>query len=192
MNHIKRILILILAVATAWVLLNFDYFRQNVEFVLRREKPTRQISVREKIDPNVLMIPALNITVPVLYATAVNESEFQALLIDGVVHYPGTADAGEVGNVYIFGHSSDNAWSKGHFKTVFALLPKMQIGQNIYISNSQGEKFVYQVTETRVVAKDDLSVLSQETNGRRLLTLQTSYPVGTSLKRFVVVAELAN
>ena len=191
MNQIKRILFLILAVATAWMIFNFDYFRKNVEFELQGEKPTRQISVRENMEPDMLIVPSLNISVPVKYAPEANEDKFQTLLIDGVVHYPGTAKIGEVGNVYIFGHSSDNVWSKGHYKTVFALLPKMQVGQKIYISNSQGEKFVYQVIETRVVAKDDLSVLSQETEGRRLLTLQTSYPVGTSLKRYVVVAKLA-
>ena len=191
MRILKKIIILILSVAALWTVLNFEYVRKNVEY-LRRGKTdaTPIVQEQEKIEPNILIIPSLDITVPVKYAERVDENHYQELLLDGVVHYPGTAEIGQPGNAYIFGHSSDNAWSKGHYKTVFALLPKMTAGEEIYISDREGRKYIYKVFDARVVAKNDLSVLSQDTAGRKLLTLQTSYPVGTSLKRFVVVAEL--
>lgn len=176
--------------AAVFVILNFDYFRKNVEYELKQDQYQQTLPLtREKIEPNKLLIPSLNVDVPVIYAERVNEDHFQELLINGVVHYPGTAKAGEAGNVYIFGHSSDNAWSPGKYKTVFALLPKMKIGEKIYISDEQGNKYVYEVREARAIEKDDLSVLAQD-HSKKLLTLQTSYPAGTSLKRYAVVAEL--
>ena len=75
-------------------------------------------------------------------------------------------------------------------KTVFALLPKIKTGDKITVSDREGNKFIYEVKETRVIAKDDMSVLDQHNNERKLLTLQTSYPVGTALQRFVAVSEL--
>lgn len=190
MSLTKKLLILILAVAVAWVALNFDYFRKNVEFALRGDRVPDAGPVQEKMETDTLIVPSLNITAPIKYAEAVNEVKFQELLIDGVVHYPDTALPGKPGNVYIFGHSSDNAWAAGHYKTVFALLPRMKIGNEIFISDQEGSKFVYKVVETRVVSNNDLSVLSQGDGQRKLLTLQTSYPIGTSLKRFVVIGEL--
>lgn len=127
----------------------------------------------------------------VVNVTATTEPEFQAALINGVVHYPGTALPGELGNVYIFGHSSDNAWSKGRYKNIFAVLPQIQKGAKVYLSNSQGQVFAYLVTESLVVGPQDVKWLDQEGYRQKLLTLQTSYPIGTSLKRFVVRAELS-
>jgi LPXTG-site transpeptidase (sortase) family protein len=97
---------------------------------------------------------------------------------------------GEVGNVYIFGHSSDYAWSKGNYKHAFALLPKIKNGAEIKLTDEKGFSYTYLVTRQGVVGPNDVHVLAQNTNGKKLLTLQTSYPLGTALKRYVVVAEL--
>jgi len=40
------------------------------------------------------------------------------------------------------------------------------------------------------VSPKDLSVLDQQNFQKKFLSLQTSYPIGTALKRFVAVAEL--
>ncbi|OGE84107.1 MAG: hypothetical protein A2846_01675 [Candidatus Doudnabacteria bacterium RIFCSPHIGHO2_01_FULL_49_9] len=200
----KKLLLLILAAAVVWVALNFDYLRKNVAYELSGPPETQNpTSTQPEIPANPnpppsnhplpqgdLTVTSLGISVPVLYAERVDENHFQALLINGVVHYPGTAEIGQIGNPYIFGHSSDNAWSKGKYKTIFAVLPKIKIGAEIFISDRAGQQYTYKVIDARVVNKNDISVLSQDTGGRKILTLQTSYPVGTSLKRYVVVAEL--
>ena len=187
----KRIVLGFMIMAAAYAALNFDYFRKQVsyEFSKNDYATTTADTIREKMEPDTVIVPSLNIKAPIKYAAEVNEDKFQELLIDGVVHYPGTADIGKPGNAYIFGHSSDNAWSKGKYKTVFALLPKIKIGDEMVASDREGNKFVYKVIDARVVAKNDTSVLAQD-NSKKLLTLQTSYPVGTSLKRFVAVGEL--
>jgi LPXTG-site transpeptidase (sortase) family protein len=146
---------------------------------------------RDNVYPaNQLTIPTLGIQAPLVYMEGTTEEAFQEALQSGVVHYPGTAEPGQSGNAYYFGHSSDYPWGKGEYKTVFALLPSIKVGDKIAVTNKEGGIFEYVVQETKVVSPDDLSVLSQETDGKKLLSLQTSYPVGTALKRFIVIAEL--
>lgn len=147
-------------------------------------------SVIDELLPNTLTIRNLAIEAPVVYITEKSERAYQDALRDGVVHYPGTAMPGELGNVYIFGHSSDYVWSPGAYKTIFARLPQIEIGEQIEITDADGKSFVYVVTETKVVGPRDLSVLDQFNYEKRVLTLQTSYPLGTALQRYIVVAEL--
>lgn len=135
-----------------------------------------------------LSIPSLNITAPIIFINSAEEAEIQNALKNGAVHYAGSALPGEFGNAYIVGHSSDSPFGPGSYKTVFARLPEIELASQIKISY-QGNEYIYEVTETKAVEADDLSVLDQPVN-RKLLTLQTSYPVGTALKRFIIVAEL--
>lgn len=137
-----------------------------------------------------LAIPSLGISAPIIYDVEQNEDAFQIALQNGVVHYPGSSLPGQVGNVYIFGHSSDYAWSKGNYKSVFAVLPKIEKGAEIKLTDSKGFMYTYLVVKQFVVGPKDVSVLSQDTKGKHMLTVQTSYPIGTALKRYVVQAEL--
>lgn len=141
--------------------------------------------------PDRLTIESLGIDVPIIYIDQKNEKTYQAALKKGVVHFPGTALPGEPGNVYIFGHSSDYSWSKNPYRTVFALLTKIKIGEVIQISDGQGRIYYYRVTGTKIISPKDTSVLDQQDNKKKLLTLQTSYPLGTALRRFIVFAEMS-
>ena len=145
---------------------------------------------QEQGSPNLLEIPSLGITAPVVYVDQDNENAFQAGLKNGVVHYPGTALPGQGGNVYIFGHSSDYFWSDGHYKTVFAALPQIKKGAEISLSDAQGNVYNYVVVDTVVASPDDVQYLSQGDGRKKILTVQTSYPVGTALRRFLAIAEL--
>jgi LPXTG-site transpeptidase (sortase) family protein len=137
-----------------------------------------------------LAIPDLELNVPLVYVNSTDEVTFQHALESGVVHYPSTALPGEFGNAYYFGHSSDYAFKKGNFKTVFAILPKIEIGAKVYVTNAVGKQFVYTVTEKKIVSPQDVSVLSQEGSTKKLLSLQASWPLGTALKRYIVVCEM--
>ncbi len=141
-------------------------------------------------ESNHLAIASLKLEAPIIYPTETGEEAYQVALRQGVVHYPGTAEPGQPGNVYIFGHSSDFIWTPGNYKTIFAVLPEIEIGSEIQISNSEGEIFTYVVTETKVVNPKDLDVLDQGDGEFSHLTLQTSYPLGTALQRFLVIADL--
>lgn len=135
-----------------------------------------------------LRIESLGITAPLLFSETRIEEDVQVLLQSGVVHMARTAFPGQVGNAYIVGHSSDFKHVPGEYKRVFESLPRIKIGDLIEINYEDGE-YVYKVFETKIVWPNDTWVMSQETDGRKLLSLQTSYPIGTAKQRFIVVAE---
>ena len=108
---------------------NFNYWVQQAAYSLHLVALTPIPSTLDApfgssttMEPNTLTIPSLGIRAPIVDAPESSENAFQKALQDGIVHYPGTATVGKPGNVYVFGHSSDYIWSKGSYKTVFALL----------------------------------------------------------------------
>jgi sortase A len=189
---IYTIFILVVVLVAVGIAMNWEYVVKRAEYTFKYApaKETPDPEQKREVIPDQLRIPSLNIEAPIKYVTEKDEAVFQTALAEGVVHYPDTATPGQAGNVYIFGHSSDLAWSKGEYKTVFALLPQIKIGEEIFVSDNNGKEYTYTVTGTRVVSPKDLSVLDQGNYEKRVLSLQTSYPVGTALKRFVVTAEL--
>jgi sortase A len=193
MNKFKKPLLAILVFTMVFIALNFSFFKNKFNFTFEGRKSIYKspavIPVIKKVTPNFLTIETLNIKAPIVYVGENKEEVFQTALQTGVVHFPGTAKPGEYGNVYILGHSSDYAWAKGEFKTVFASLPEIQKGVEITVSDSEGNPFTYTVTGTKIVAPEELSVLDQDFK-KKTLTLQTSYPLGTALKRFIVYSEL--
>lgn len=193
-RFIFGLLFTFLAIIIGFVALNWGSLWQQFKFAIRKPNSVsvdKLISQEDKkTTPNQLRIPSLAISAPLVEAEQANEDSYQKALQNGVVHFPGTAKPGENGNAYYFGHSSDFAFAKGDYKTVFALLPKITEGAEIYISNQEGIEFKYLVVEKKVVNNNDVSVLDQRGNKEKLLSLQTSYPVGTALQRFVVVARL--
>lgn len=142
-----------------------------------------------------IIIPRINKNVPVVGVSSENlikrdwgalESDIQGALREGVVHYPGTAQPGDQGNVVITGHSSYFPWDPGRFKDVFALLHEIIIGDQVIVFHDQ-EKYTYEVYDTEVVTPDKVEVLTQQ--GEDRLTLITCTPVGTNLKRLIVYAK---
>lgn len=193
---LKKIITLAIILIAVFALLNWQYIWINLKYYVSGVSSVSNtadsfpISGDEKGQPNNLSIPSLGIQAPIIYVDEKSESVYQDALQRGVVHFPGTAKPGEPGNIYIFGHSSDYVFSKGDYKAVFALLPKIEIGATVQISDEQGNEYSYEVLESFATASDDLSVLDQRDYQKRLLTVQTSYPIGTALRRWIVVAEL--
>jgi LPXTG-site transpeptidase (sortase) family protein len=187
---IVRILLLVLL---ALVLTNWGYFVKQVSSWFVYDVLNKQsVAVEDVLTgrPDRLAIPDIGLDVPLVYVDATDEITFQHGLEQGVVHYPDTANPGELGNAYYFGHSSDYVFKSGKYKTVFATLPRTEVGAMIYITNHAGKQFAYQVVDKKIVESKDMSVLSQGDGKAKLLTLQTSWPLGTALKRYVVVAEI--
>ncbi len=102
------------------------------------------------------------------------------------MHYAGSVNPGDVGNVVIFGHSSGQSWAPGNYKFVFTLLDKLKVGDVIYVDNL-GTRYTYQVRSSQVVTPSDIGVLKSGSDHE--LTLITCTPVGTSTNRLVIHAE---
>ena len=115
------------------------------------------------------------------------EGAIQDALEAGVVHYPGTALPGQFGNFFVTGHSSYYPWAPGKYKDVFALLEKLNVGDTYYIYFNQ-KKYTYKIFDKKDVQPTDISVLAQP-NNQKIGTLMTCTPVGTDLRRLILVAE---
>ena len=115
------------------------------------------------------------------------EKEAQTALKKGIVHYPGTALPGQVGNAFFTGHSSYYPWDDGAYKEVFANLNLLEKGDEYFVYLHQ-KKIKYKVIEKKEVKPYEVKILEQPED-KKLSTLMTCWPLGTTLKRLIVVAE---
>lgn len=146
-------------------------------------------------DDSRIIIPKINKNVPLVFVqTQVSGKEWQeveGVLMDalkrGVVHYPDSAMPGEVGNFVVTGHSSYYPWDNGRYKSVFALLEEVEVGDEIIYYHKQ-KKFVYKIKSKEVVLPDQVNVLNG--SNTKETTIITCVPVGTNLKRLVLKGEL--
>lgn len=117
-----------------------------------------------------------------------NAAEYQLKLTQGIAHAKGSAQPGEVGNVFLFAHSSDNPINASRYNAVFFLLNKLEPDDKIYIFRD-GEKFEYSVQEKKVVKPEQVEYI-QGNKVEKQLTLMTCWPAGTNFGRLLVIAEL--
>ena len=147
---------------------------------------------------NRIQIPSLKINAPIVEPSlgleALQNKDWESLeeqihsaLTEGVVHYPGTGVPGQKGNPLLTGHSSNVFWDKSAYNTVFALLPKIKVGDQIIVTYNRST-YTYTVTEKKEVSPKDVSVLEQ--GDEKTLSLVTCTPVGTTLRRLIVTATL--
>jgi len=115
------------------------------------------------------------------------EADIQTALRGGAVHYPGSARPGQAGNFFVTAHSSYYPWDDGKYKDSFARLGDLEPGDT-YMVYFNGDKHTYRVTGKKEVSPNNVTVLDQPTN-KRLATLMTCTPVGTTLRRLIVTAE---
>lgn len=133
-----------------------------------------------------MLIPKINVNVPIVFEPSTAEASIQKALENGVVHYGNTPVPGQAGNSVIVGHSSNDWWEAGNYKFAFVLLDKLIVGDTLTIDYN-GTRYIYETTETKVVEATDLSVLKPTRNPT--ITLITCWPIGTNLKRFIVHAK---
>ncbi|MEQ8156372.1 MAG: class D sortase [Clostridiaceae bacterium] len=102
-------------------------------------------------------------------------------LLKGAGHSDGSMFPGEGGNIVLAGFR----------QTVFRNLGKVQKNDEIIFNTNYG-KYVYRVSETKIVSGSDITIT--DPTDQEQLTLYTGYPfdtIGDVSKRYVVIAELA-
>ncbi len=130
-----------------------------------------------KIRANSRVLPNIDASDPKVYLDALNK---------GVAHAAGSAFPGEGGHVYLFAHSTDYFWNVGSYNAVFYLLSKLEKGDEVDLFYN-GQRYRYKVINTTVVDPSQVDYLTRKSN-KELLTLQTCWPPGTTLKRLLVIA----
>lgn len=94
-----------------------------------------------------------------------------------------------MGNVFIFGHSSNYPWVQSQYNDVFALLDKLTAGDEITIFYNQ-KKYTYRITDKSIVKPGDVKALESRDPTKKEISLMTCWPVGTALQRILVFGEL--
>ena len=150
------------------------------------------VSEAPTADPR-LLIPKLNVDVPVLYNLATDPATINDAMNRGVAQFkiPG-ADAmpGQIGNLVISGHSAGDIYSNNQYKFIFSGLERLVDGDLIYI-NYNSVRYTYKVFKRETVEPTNVAALIYPTD-KPLLTLITCTPLGTDRYRLLVTAEQLN
>ena len=118
----------------------------------------------------IIEIPSINIRYPVMEGTG------KEVLNAGIGHISETAKIGGEGNCVLCGHNGSR------YGTFFTPLNQVKSGDEVQILDKEGQKHIYEVTGTDVIAPNDNSIKAQGKD--KELTLFTCAEKGT--RRFVV------
>ncbi len=145
-------------------------------------------------DTPYLMIPKLNVEVPVVFGSATDVASMNVAMGNGVANFsvPGaSAKPGEIGNFVISGHSAGNVYQNTNYKFIFSGLPRMTEGDLIYMDYN-GTRYAYKMIGHTIVDPKDVASLvriAQANPDKPIITLLTCYPLGTSRQRYIIYAE---
>ena len=148
----------------------FDISSQNID----TDKTLYPLYPAEGENIGSLTIPSLNIKLPMIQGT--NEKELKK----GVGHFIQSVLPGE----------KDNCVISGHRETSFRKIGDLKIGDQLILKTSAGT-FTYEVSGTRIVDKDDKTVIVPTDNA--VLTMTTCYPfnyIGDAQERYIVSSVL--
>ena len=201
----RKFIPLILGLTTVLVLLFLQYNRLIFAPIIAYVSPGNAdatsiteidptISVAVSPDPT-LLIPKLNVDVPIVFGLDATDTNavMTAMNSDGVVHFRiagASAYPGEFGNFVITGHSAGDVYSNNQYKFIFSGLERLAVEDKIYVDYN-GVRYTYSVAETKIIDPKSVSELQLGTDKPRL-TLITCWPLGTSEKRLLVIADQIN
>jgi len=137
-------------------------------------KPLYSIYPMKGDNIGILTIPDLHRKLIIVQGTGGKE------LKKGVGHFIQSVLPGE----------KDNCVISGHRETTFRQLYKLKVGNSIIVQTSAGT-FTYEVSSTRIVNKDDKTVIVPTRSA--VLTMTTCYPfnfIGDAPDRYIVSAVL--
>lgn len=186
----QLLLIFMVIFVSSYTLINFSALNRQLKYFWQVDVQKKYYQADNSPSPSNIFSPtdSARLLIPKIAVNAsiiwnVEENNLKDNLLKGAVHSAGTALPGEEGNIFITGHSSYYPWVESEYKNVFTLLDKLT-REDIILIEYQSIVFQYQVTNTKVVSANDLSVM-QEKSGKNL-TLMTCVPVGTNLNRLIV------
>jgi len=144
-------------------------------------------------DENKLMIPKLNVDVPVHFGISNDTKTINNAMMHGVAHFmvPGaSAFPGQIGNTVITGHSAGDIYSSNQYKFIFSGLERLVVGDLIYIDYNR-VRYTYKMVGSKTVEPTDVNSLVYD-GDKAMLTLITCWPLGTSRYRLLIQAEQVN
>lgn len=136
---------------------------------------------------NRIVIPSLDLSLPLVRAASLQEEALVAALSQGVTLYPNGVDPGARGNVVVTAHSTGEPW-KGPYRFAFLDIHKLRSGDIIHLDYGP-RRYTYTVVGQRVINPDTTPHIASEAS-HALLTLSTCWPLWTTNERLLVEAKL--
>ena len=202
-HRFRRIIPIVAGIAAILLILFLQYNRLIFAPIMAYVSPGNSDDTGiTAIDPTIttavgadnrLIIPKLNVDVPINFGIPNDTASINAAMENGVAQFsiPGaSAMPGEIGNLVITGHSAGDVYSSNQYKFIFSGLERLTNGDLIYI-DYQGVRYTYTVVRMETVEPTDVAALVYETD-KPMLTLITCTPLGTSRYRLLVTAEQIN
>lgn len=144
---------------------------------------------------NRLIIPAINLDVPLVETDVHNyksftETTFDSDLENWVVKYPTTPNPWEWGNAFFFGHTSQEYWKNNPYGTVFRRIPQLKTDDKIQVVRD-GVLYEYKVVKTVIVKPKNVNDTYVEfgDENKEYITLMWCYPIWRTDKRMMIFAE---
>lgn len=189
----KHYVPIILGLLVFFALLFIQYNRTFFAFITSYITPVGNarglelVTTDDASGPSRLTIPKINVNVPIIYGCDLDQESQKKCMRDGIMHFAisgANAKPGQNGNFVVSGHSSNDAFSPGDYKFIFAQLPRMVEGDLAYV-NYEGTRFTYVVDRIEIVDPSDVAVL-QIGNDQPVMTLITCYPIGSARQRMLI------
>ncbi|MDP3727203.1 MAG: sortase [bacterium] len=150
----------------------------------RRERPPNPGAV---IPTPRIIIPTIAVTAPVIFPESADLAALNAALLQGVVHYPGSALPGDPGTVFLFGHSTGLAVVHNKNFEVFNRLSELRGGDIVRLAYGERE-YWYRVRSIEL-KRTDAAVIDLAPSGVPRLVLTTCNVFGGVDDRFIVTAD---
>ena len=178
-----------------WILSIEEEIAPDMDTYLQKNLDNYDFSFNLLPPTNRLVIPAINLDVPLVETFAhdydsFTETTFDADLENWVVKYPTTPNPGEWWNAFFFGHTSQEYWKNNPYGTVFRNIPQLKADDKIQVVRD-GVLYEYKVVKTVIVRPKDVNDTYVEfgEEWKEYITLMWCYPIGRTDKRMMVFAE---
>lgn len=167
----------------------------DMDHFLQRNLDSYDFSFNLLPPTNRLIIPAINLDVPLVETNINNytdftESTFDDDLENWVVKYPTTPNPGEWWNAFFFWHTSQEYWKSNPYGTVFRRIPQLKHNDKIQVVR-EWVLYEYKVIKTVIVKPKDVNntYVNFWEEGKDYITLMWCYPIWRTDKRMMVFAE---
>lgn len=138
---------------------------------------------------NILEIPKIGISVPIIFSQSIDPKLLLKDLDKGVIYYPGSVLPGQSGQTVILGHSAPPNWPKIKHDWVFSDLDTLNQGDQIIVYMDY-KKYTYTVKQKNILKRgEEITPMSLAQNGN-YLALVSCWPPGRDLQRITVQAEI--
>lgn len=178
-----------------WVISVQQEVATDMDHYLQQNLNNYEFSFNLLPPTNRLIIPAINLDVPLVESSLINQNDFSETAFDSdlenwVVKYPTTPNPWEWWNAFFFGHTSQEYWKKNPYGTVFRNIPQLKENDKIQVVR-EWVLYEYKVIKTVVVRPRDVNntYVKFWDENKEYITLMWCYPIGRTDKRMMIFAE---